>query len=103
MKSLLYKMFEIVFVCYFVCCNNFIHMLIPIECQAEVTWCTVKERISLMEAALHQRPEFSLSTILEGNDKLTQFYTGMPTYDTFVAFVKCLEKKGFTFATLERK
>lgn len=79
--------------CCFVCCNNFIHMLIPIECQTEVTWCTVEERISLLEAALHQRPEFSVSTILEGNDKLTRFYTGMPTYDTFVAFVKYLEPK----------
>ena len=77
------------FLCYSVCCNNFIHMLIPIECQTEVTWCTVEEQISLLEAALHQRPEFSVST----NDKLTQFYTGMPTYDTFVAFFKYLEPK----------
>ena len=34
-----------------------------------------------------------MSTILDGSDKLTRFYTGMPTYDTFVAFVKYLEPK----------
>ena len=41
-----------------------------VECQTEVTWSAVEERISLLEAGLHQRPEFSVSTILEGNDKL---------------------------------
>ena len=68
-------------------------VLVSVECQTEVTWSAVEERISLLEAALHQRPKFSVSTILEGNDKLTRFYTGMPPYDSFVAFVKYLEPK----------
>ena len=34
-----------------------------------------------------------MSTILKGNDKLTRFYTGMPTYNSFVAFVNYIEPK----------
>ncbi|XP_065914421.1 uncharacterized protein [Dysidea avara] len=64
-----------------------------IECQTEVSWNTVEQRINLLETLLHQRPEFSVSTILKGNDKLTRFYTGMPTYNSFVAFVNYIEPK----------
>ena len=31
--------------------------------------------------------------VLKGNDKLVCLYTGMPTYDSFVAFVEYLEPK----------
>jgi len=55
-----------------------------------VSWYTVEQHISRLEASLHQRPEFS---VLEGNDKLTQFYTGMPTYNSFVAFINYIEPK----------
>ena len=58
-----------------------------------MSWYTVEQHISRLEASLHQRPEFSVSTMLEGNDKLTRFYTGMPTYNSFVAFVNYIEPK----------
>ena len=56
-------------------------------------WLEVEEKISLLETALKERPEFSVSTVLEGNDKLTRFYTGMPSYESFIAFASYLEPK----------
>ena len=38
------------------------------------------------------RPEFDVQ-LLEGNDKLTRFYAGMPTYDLFMTLVEYLEPK----------
>ena len=58
---------------------------ILIECQTEIEWFTVEAKISELEKQLKERPEFSVETILEGNDKLTRFYTAMPTYDSFLA------------------
>lgn len=56
-------------------------------------WLEVEEKIGLLETALKERPEFSVSTVLEGNDKLTRFYTGMPSYESFIAFAGYLEPK----------
>ena len=42
---------------------------------------------------LKDRPEVSVETILKGNDKLTRFYMGIPTYDSFAALVDYLEPK----------
>ena len=42
---------------------------------------------------MKEKPEFSVETILKGNNKPTQFYTGMPTYDSFLALVEYLEPK----------
>ena len=42
---------------------------------------------------LKDRPEVYVETILKGNDKLTRFYMGMPTYDSFDALIDYLESK----------
>ena len=64
-----------------------------VECQTELRWLEVEEKISLLETDLKERPEFSVSTVLEGNDKLTRFYTGMLSYESFIAFASYLEPK----------
>ena len=43
-------------------------------------WFTVEAKISALEKKLKEKPEFSVELVLEGNDKLTRFYTGMSTY-----------------------
>ena len=53
----------------------------------------VETKISILEEKLKNRPEFSIETVLKGNDKLTRFYTGMPNYHLFLALAKYLEPK----------
>ena len=53
----------------------------------------VETKISVLEEKLKNRPEFSIETVLKGNDKLTRFYTGMPNYHLFLALAKYLEPK----------
>ena len=48
--------------------------------------------ISHLRASLLTKPEFDIE-LLKDNDKLTRFYTGMPTYDSFMALVEYLEPK----------
>ena len=43
-----------------------------------------------MKASLSEKPEFDVQ-MLKDNNKLTRFYTGLPTYDTFLALVDYLE------------
>ena len=50
-------------------------------------------QIGFLERVLKQRPDFSVSMVLEGIDKLIQFYTGMPTYESFIAFSNYLKPK----------
>ena len=63
------------------------------ECQTEMNWLAVETTISMLEKRLKDRPEISVETVLKGNDKITRFYTGMPTYGTFLALVEYLEPK----------
>ena len=49
--------------------------------------------VECLRSALSNRAEFTTKAILEGNDKLTRFYTGLPTYDSFIALVTYLEPK----------
>ena len=66
---------------------------IPIECHTEMEWFTVEVKINKLEKQIKKRLEFSVEIILEGNDKLARFYTGMPTYDSFLALEEYLELK----------
>ena len=58
-------------------------MFVLIECQTEMDWFGAKTKISVLEEKLKDRPEFSIKMILMGNDKLTRFYIGMPSYDSY--------------------
>ena len=46
----------------------------------------------MLEASLSINQPLDV-VVLEGNNKLTRMYTGMPTYDSFLAFVEYLEPK----------
>ena len=43
-----------------------------------------------MKASLSEKPEFDVQ-MLKDNNKLTRFYTGLPTYDIFLGLVDCLK------------
>ena len=49
--------------------------------------------MAILKSALTSRPEFCVDSILTDNDKLTHFYTGMPTYGSFMVFVDYLKPK----------
>ena len=54
-----------------------------------MNWSTIEAKIGKMEKLLNEKqPEFSVETILQVNDKLTCYYTGLPSYGSFVALVE---------------
>ena len=65
------------------------------ECQTDDQEDVIAElqtEINHLRASLLTRPEFDV-LLLEYNDKLTRFYKGMSTYDSFKALVEYLEPK----------
>lgn len=70
---------------------------VEVECQTDLQqeWKTVEElqqRICLLEVSLCASAQLDVK-ILASNDKLTRLYTGLPTYDAFMALVEYLEPK----------
>ena len=64
-----------------------------VECQTEMEWSTIEAKISDMERSLNGKVELCVEKILLGNDKLTRYYTGLPSYGSFVALAEYLEPK----------
>ena len=58
-------------------------------------WKTVEElqqKVSKLETTLSHGTALDV-TVLKDNNKLTRLYTGMPTYDSFLAIVDYVEPK----------
>ena len=53
----------------------------------------IYNEVAALRSALLSRLEFSVETLLKGNDKLTRYYTGLPTYDSFMVFADYLQPK----------
>ena len=74
--------------------NVVIHNVNLTECQTESQeeWKMVAElqqRISVLDASLCANAQLDVK-ILDGNDKLTRLYTGLPTYGLFKALAEYL-------------
>jgi len=52
----------------------------------------LEQEISVLKAALLERPECDV-TMINRNNKLTRYFTGIPTYNSFVALVDYLNSK----------
>ena len=62
------------------------------ECQTDVQGdfvAKLQNEISTLKASLSEKPKFDIQ-MLKDNNKLTRFYTWLPTYDTFLALVDYL-------------
>ena len=68
-----------------------------LECQTDYVDRSVianlQNEVAALRSALLSIPEFSVETLLKGNDKLTRYYTGLPTYDSFMVFADYLQLK----------
>lgn len=63
------------------------------ECQSDAKGdfvAKLQNEISILKASLSEKAEFDVQ-MLKNNNKLTRFYTELPTYDTFLALVDNLE------------
>ena len=70
--------------------------MLIVECQTDcdsVTIISLQKEVAILKSELMRRPKFCVDSILKDNDKLTHFYTGMPTYQSFIAFVDYLQPK----------
>ena len=70
--------------------------MLTVECQTDcdsVTIISLLKEGAILKSELTRRPEFCVDSILKDDDKLTRFYTGMPTYQSFIAFVDYLQPK----------
>jgi len=69
-----------------------------LECQTDfidnsVIIANLQKEAAALRLALSSRSEFTIETLLKGNDKLARYYTGFPTYNSFMAFSDYLEPK----------
>ena len=70
--------------------------MLTVECQTDcdsVTIISLQKEVAILKSELTRRPKFCVDSILKDDDKLTRFYTGMPTYQSFIAFVDYLQPK----------
>ena len=73
------------------------------ECQTDVSCCTTIQEMDCVPTTMLERPEFSVKSILEGNDKLTCFYTELPSYGCFAALVEYLQLKAAMLTPWNRR
>ena len=71
------------------------YCMFTVECQTDlncdsVTIISLQKEVAILKSVLI-RPEFCVDSFLKDNDKLTCLYTGMPTYELFMAFVDYLQ------------
>ena len=73
----------------------FINLCFSTKSVTSEEWKTVEElqqEVCRLEATLSTGIALDV-TVLKDNNKLARLYTGMPTYDSFLAFVEYLEPK----------
>ena len=75
----------------------YIHVYFYSECQTDVEQETDREQ-QISRARMTSVAEFDVR-VLVNNDKLTRFYTGLPTYCAFISLVEYLEPKAKVMIT----
>ena len=66
------------------------YCMFTVECQMDLKCVTIishQKEVAILKSVL-TRPEFCVDSILKDNNKLTPFYTGMPTYESFMDFLQ---------------
>ena len=69
------------------------------ECQTDLPW---DDKIQVETIMFAPRLQFDIEIITD-DDKLTRYYTGMPTFDSFMALVEYLEPKAKCLITWNGK